>query len=95
MLNRHRIGPSPELLAPAGAALASAGGLLEGALMARQAVWLRAAGVICGHHGGLAVVHCPGCYVAAAMVLGGLALALAGATGAGLQPAYRAARRRD
>jgi hypothetical protein len=79
----------------AGAVLAAAGGLLETILMARQAVWLHTLGVICGHQGGLAVVHCPGCYVAAAMVLGGLALALTGATRTGLQPAYRAARRRD
>ena len=51
------------------------GGLaLEGGLMVRQALWLRALGPICGHRGLFLTVHCPGCYLAAAMVLCGLAI---------------------
>ena len=51
------------------------GGLaLECVLMFRQALWLSAIGPICGHHGLLLTVHCPGCYLAAAMILFGLAI---------------------
>jgi hypothetical protein len=51
------------------------GGLsLWSALMIRQALWVRGLGPICGHRGLLLTVHCPGCYVAAAMMFGAAVL---------------------
>ena len=48
-------------------------------LMIRQALWLRELGPICSHRGLLLTLHCPGCYLAAAMMFGGLVVAAAGA----------------
>jgi hypothetical protein len=64
----------------AGRALAAiglfSGGLTLGsALMIRQSLWLGRLGAICGHHG-LFAIHCPGCYIAAVLMLAGVFLAL-------------------
>ena len=50
------------------------GSALWGVLMIRQALWFRGLGPICGHRGLLLTVHCPGCYVAAAMMFGAAVL---------------------
>lgn len=51
------------------------GGLsLWSALMIRQALWFHGLGPICGHRGLLLTVHCPGCYVAGAMMFGAAVL---------------------
>ena len=54
------------------------GGLaLWSGLMIRQTLWIGGLGPICGHRGLLFTVHCPGCYLAAAMMIGALVLAAA------------------
>ena len=53
--------------------LFSSGLALGLGLMIQRALWLQSVGPICGGHA--ADLHCPGCYAAAAMMIGGAALA--------------------
>ncbi|MDR3508755.1 MAG: hypothetical protein P4L64_12730 [Caulobacteraceae bacterium] len=59
------------------AGLFGGGVALELGLMLRQAMWLQGLGAICGQHSAALLVHCPGCYVAAALMLSGIAVAMA------------------
>ena len=58
----------------AGISLTAIGAALGAVLMSGSLA--RGVGLACEHHAGLAVLHCPGCYVALAMVAGGIAMAL-------------------
>ena len=59
----------------AGLSLVGIGAALGAVLMSGPAVWARGLGVICEHGGSLAVIHCPGCYAAVGLMVGGLAIA--------------------
>jgi len=70
----------------AGISVMGVGAALGAVLMSGSASF--AGGLVCEHHAGLAVLHCPGCYVALAMVAGGLGL-LVDALIAANRPALR------
>lgn len=55
-------------------ALFLAGLVLWSGLMIQRAPGLRGLGPICGHRGLWLTVHCPDCYIAAAMMIGALAV---------------------
>jgi hypothetical protein len=74
----------------AGISLMGIGAGLGAVLMSGPTMLSRGLGLVCEHHAGLAVVHCPGCYVALAMVAGGIAMA-ANALAAANQPVLRSA----
>jgi hypothetical protein len=74
----------------AGVSLIGVGGALGAVLMSGSGLFARGLGLVCEHHAGLAVMHCPGCYVALAMALGGLGL-VADALIAANRPALRLA----
>jgi hypothetical protein len=65
---------SPVARVMTAAALFLAGLALWTGLMVERAVWLGRLGPICGHRGLLLTAHCPGCYIAAAMMIGAVAL---------------------
>jgi hypothetical protein len=72
----------------AGISLMAIGGALGAVLMSGPLT--RGLGLACEHQASLAAVHCPGCYVALAMVAGGIAMAL-NALSLANQPAPRLA----
>ena len=74
MITSKRTNPAAWVRVLVAGGLVLGGLALEGGLMVRQAFWLRALGPICGHRSLWLTVHCPGCYLAAAMVISGLAI---------------------
>ncbi len=66
---------APALTAPfvVAGGLFSSGAALGAFLMIRRALWLQGAGPICGVHA--TSLHCPGCYVAAVLMLSAIAVA--------------------